>query len=103
MKQSLSIEQFVGHIQKIYSNTQIITKNVNIVQKYKSFIRPQKIVHAYIHKELQEYIDICKSENREENFIKGLEQLQSSQITKQEASMFIKQLLLDKTLSRTHS
>jgi hypothetical protein len=101
MKQSLNLEQFLEHIKKIseYQKIQLPIKEEN--QK-KSFIRPQKIVHAYIHKELQEYIDICKGENREENFIKGLEQLQSSQITKQEASMFIKQLLLDKTLSRAH-
>ncbi len=102
MKQSLTLEQFLCHIKKISENQKVQLPIKEENQK-KSFIRPQKIVYAYIHKELQQYIEICKGENREENFIKGLEQLQLSQMTKQEASLFINQLLLGKTISRTLS
>jgi len=95
MKSDLEKNDFLNHIHKIYLHSFTDNKSIesSIIEEKKSYIRPRKILEIYKNKKIQEYIELCKKEQRSPLFILKLEKLLTETLRESECLLFIKNAL----------
>jgi len=104
MKSDMNVKDFLTHITKISStmNTienklSIINLDTTIIEKlkisHKSYLRPAKIVDLFMKQKLDDYIILCKTENRHISFIEGLQKVSTQKMKRKEFNEYLKTLL----------
>jgi hypothetical protein len=95
MKSDLEKDNFLNHICKIYLHS---CKDLEIVEdspieEKRSYIRPQKILELYKNKKIQDYIELCKKDERSILFIEKIEKLLNTSLRESECLSLIKSAL----------
>lgn len=104
MKSDMNVREFLSHISKIAKNIDTLKTKLELItltesntivlkESHKSYIRPAKIVDMFMKQSLDEYITICKKENRNVNFIHELEKISTQKMKRKEFNEYLKNLL----------
>ena len=95
MKSDLARDDFLNHICKIYLHSCAdgeTTESLKMEDKM-SYIRPKKILELYKNKKIQDYIELCKKDERSPLFIQKLEKLLNPSLRESECLSMIKNAL----------
>lgn len=95
MKSDLARDDFLNHICKIYLHSCAdgeTTKSLKTDEK-RSYVRPRKILELYKNKKIQDYIELCKKDERSPLFIQKLEKLINPSLRESECLSMIKNAL----------
>jgi hypothetical protein len=95
MKSDLEKEDFLNHICKIYLHSCAdgeSTESLKMDDK-RSYIRPRKILEMYKNKKIQDYIELCKKDERSPLFIQKMEKLLNTSLREGECLSLIKNAL----------
>jgi hypothetical protein len=101
MKSDLEMDNFLNHVCKIYLHTFTNErKDSSTPQEKRSYIRPQKILEFYKNKKIQDYIELCKKDERSILFIEKIEKLINSSLREDKCLSLIKNALRTDANSR---
>ncbi len=104
MKNDMNVKDFLTHISKIANTMNTLECKLSLIQldtsvidqlknTHKSYVRPAKIVDLYMKQKLNDYINVCKLENRHESIISGLEKVSAQKMKRKEFNEYLKSLL----------
>jgi len=95
MKSDLARDDFLNHICKIYLHSCADSETVESskTEEKRSYIRPRKILEIYRNKKIEDYIELCKKDERSPMFIQKLEKLLNPSLRETECLSLIKNAL----------
>lgn len=98
MKNDLTLETFLEHIEKIHSHmikkNQTVSNTVTNLETKKSYIRPSAIVKLYTTNKLATFLEVCKEDCRSPVFIQKLVDAEIKKVTEKEFRQIVKNALI---------
>ena len=95
MKSDLEKDDFLNHICKIYLHSCADAETAESVksEEKRSYIRPRKILELYRNKKIQDYIELCKKDERSPLFIDKINKLLNPSLREADCLSMIKNAL----------